>query len=669
MHRWTPKTVTAAVCAIAVAMVTPHVTAAQNLWNALKKAARAVQQAERHVPRSPSPQPGAAAPTAGQSRAAAFTAPPVPGSAPGTAGRLVPPPGTKIDVQTLSPMQQGAKFFVSPHGVHVATYETSGSRAVIYYDGTEGPPFDQILGGNGADNQPGVVFSPDGKRYAYCGRTADQFVVMVDGHELARSSESQQGKLDAASCRIGFTSNSRHVYYTTSAGDPTTSRHYVRFVFDGHSAPLSGSYTVDPIFSPDGDHYAMIVTDPANRNKWGLVIDGKLAPYLGGDPQWSADSRHLYTLRRIRLAGGRCCGVEALRDGKPFLRGDDIALHIPPAGDRVVALVTKSVSVRTAVQFLVIGGRKVPASQVVVNQGRIDHIVFSPDGRHYAARLTNPDNRQYVLVDGRRRREYQSVDNIGFTADSSTVVYTAFTNGKGFVVYGDRESNPCTTIAVGAAENTGAPIAFAPVGRGAASICGGTEQALFLDGKMVALAGRGASDLSFSSNGKHYAYVGPDRNRVWRLFLDNVAQPASHLGQSDTTGGDQYAFSPNGRHIAIFSWTSPSNPSYVRGVFVDGKFLPVAQIPYFYRLGFTADSRHLAWAQPVPGGNRYRVYIDGRPVLDADSAIAGNSPIRWWDMASDGSLSVLAQTDKSLVRIRITPSPNTSLATLLALAH
>ena len=38
--------------------------------------------------------------------------------------------------------------FVSPHGVHVATFENSGSRAVIYYDGVPGPKFDEILGGD-----------------------------------------------------------------------------------------------------------------------------------------------------------------------------------------------------------------------------------------------------------------------------------------------------------------------------------------------------------------------------------------------------------------------------------------------------------------------------------------------------------------------------------------
>jgi hypothetical protein len=177
-------------------------------------------------------------------------------------GPVHPPNGTKIEETVLAPVSTGAKFFISPHGVHLATYENSGSRVVIYYDGVPGPKFDEILGGtNNSSVEAGLVFSPDGKRYAYCGRAGTEMVVMVDGKEYLRTSESNMGRFDGSSCKLGFTSNSKHVFLyseaikSTARGDRRT-----RFIFDGKDVPGSttkptgGSEDLRNIFfSPDGD--------------------------------------------------------------------------------------------------------------------------------------------------------------------------------------------------------------------------------------------------------------------------------------------------------------------------------------------------------------------------------------------------------------------------------
>jgi len=82
------------------------------------------------------------------------------------------------------------------------------------------------------------------------------------------------------------------------------------------------------------------------------------------------------------------------------------------------------------------------------------------------------------------------------------------------------------------------------------------------------------------------------------------------------------------------------------------------------RLEFTADSKHIAWAQSVPGRAGFRIFVDGKAVAEADSAVASTSREGWWDMSPDGSLSVLAQDQNNLKRITITPSPETNLATM-----
>ena len=65
-----------------------------------------------------------------------------------SSGPIHPPHGTKVEETVMAPLAPGAKFFISPHGVHVATSENSGSRVVIYYDGVPGPKFDEITGGS-----------------------------------------------------------------------------------------------------------------------------------------------------------------------------------------------------------------------------------------------------------------------------------------------------------------------------------------------------------------------------------------------------------------------------------------------------------------------------------------------------------------------------------------
>ena len=152
-----------------------------SVWQQMKDAA--AKQASQQGQPQQQPQPGqrrGQPQTPGQAKS---------GSPTNDTGPFQPPAGSKIEEKILAPLQDRAKFEVSPHGVHVATIEADGSRAVVYYDGVEGPKFDEILpqGSNSS-----VAFSPDGNRYAYCARAGNQFVVMVDGKELVRSSESNE---------------------------------------------------------------------------------------------------------------------------------------------------------------------------------------------------------------------------------------------------------------------------------------------------------------------------------------------------------------------------------------------------------------------------------------------------------------------------------------------
>src|SRR5882724_3007285 len=393
-----------------------------SVWQQIKDAANQAQQQKKTQQQTGQQQPGQRSDKRGPSSQNQVS----------DSGSIKPPAGTKIEETVLAPVQEGARFLISPHGLHVATMGNDGSRAVVYYDGVEGPKFDQILTQLSND---GVVFSPDGNRYAYCARAGNQYVVMVDGKELVRSSESQGGTIVGTNCQLGFTSNNKHVYYfsNVTVTNPSTWG-FTRFVFDGKPEPGndSGWDTRELAFSPDGDHYAYVWNDPKRQKPWILIVDGKPAAYQGGAPQWTNDSKHLYTQKQV--PGN---GTELLFDGKPLMRAFNFKVYIPPVGDLVVVAVTGGTTFHPF-SFLVVNGKKVAGSDTV-ERGMIDNVVLSPDGKHYAAICGDTSSHHYVITDGKRGQEYIAVNKLAFTPDSSTVVYESSVNGKNFIVVGEQE--------------------------------------------------------------------------------------------------------------------------------------------------------------------------------------------------------------------------------------
>src|SRR5262249_48135053 len=142
--------------------------------------------------------------------------------------------------------------------------------------------------------------------------------------------------------------------------------------------------------------------------------------------------------------------------------------------------------------------------------------------KHYAAVCGDTSSHKYVIVDGKRGQEYVTVDKLAFTPDSSAVVYTAYVNGKSFIVVGDKE--------FGSSIGSVQPPVIAPAGnRVAAFMLTNGSTNLLMDGKVTPLNARGGSDLGFTPDGAHYAYFSIDAGNGSRLVIDGVAQPQSAL--------------------------------------------------------------------------------------------------------------------------------------------
>jgi len=114
-------------CIFVLAVITLTVLAAsaqtqkkESVWDKIKKAGQqGAQQGQQ--PQQPTQQPGQR--QDGQGHPSAQSRSQINDSGP-----FKPPAGTKIEEKILAPLQEGASFEVSPHGVHVATTETDGSR-------------------------------------------------------------------------------------------------------------------------------------------------------------------------------------------------------------------------------------------------------------------------------------------------------------------------------------------------------------------------------------------------------------------------------------------------------------------------------------------------------------------------------------------------------------
>jgi WD40 repeat protein len=561
----------------------------------------------------------------------------------------------------MAPFQQGSQFMVSPHGIHVATVQLSGSRKVLVYDGVVGPKFDSLFG---QDGEHPVTFSPDNNHWAYCGQQGNEWVVMRDGAEFMRGPGAANGTVNIQYCTLGFSPNSQHLYLT-SVQDAATAANFFRFVWDGKASPVGAPNDLRLYaFSPDGNHFAYIWNEPTTQAPHThLYIDNKEAPYNAGSMQWSADSQHLYSVRLVPVPGSRAGHVmEALLDGRPFLRADGLRLFVPPAGNMVAAAVVKNNPTGAASNFLVIGGKQVPGSE---SPSEITNMVFSPDGKRYATLYHNGSGQAWFFSDGKKGQTYQGVGRLGvlqtivaFTPDSSKMVYTATMSEQEFLIENDQESDPYRGFT---------QVLLAPSGNHVATAWQGQ---VTLDQKLIQFPGKdprlgNATGLSFSPDGTRLAGALRDSSGI-SIFVDGAILPgwgATNDGPVDNIQNHVYTWSPDSKHVAYFCRSSNPAAGSDQYVCMDGKAIHLGSLGSYANLTFSADSNHLFWTVRRPGYG-IRVFADGQPVFEGDSTSPGGMIKGTWEPGPGSSLLLLTQDQSGLKRVSITPSSTSGLASL-----
>jgi hypothetical protein len=550
-----------------------------------------------------------------------------------------------VDEQVVFAGEPGSSFAISPRGQHVAGRTLKGSRTVMVYDGVAGPPFDEIPGVPGEANMGGA-FSDDGSHHAYVGRQGTQWVVMEDGKEVGRGAPFFQGSGNQTIAWVGFTPGSKHLYYIISDGD----HHKFQMYFDGKPDPVIQD-PMQPVFSPDGEHYAYVfqVNKETGLPKPALMVDGKRATYVGGDPKFTADGLHLYTTMGIPNTSA----IDVLLDGKPIMRVGGVGLHMAPAGSAMLATVL-SVTPAGRLWFLTIGNKRVPNSDCH-GSGGINGVYFSADAKHWAVRCEDSNTSNWVMTDGKKGQEYQRVaSDVAFTADGRPV-YLATANGKQFIIVGDQEYGPYVGVqpqgpggVINSAAMSAAPVVIA--GNRVAFIAmepgaQGGNRVVVVDGK--AIKSVNPDGLGFSPDGSHFAYTEGQASRS--VVIDGVRPAPAPVAHETGDVPAQFTFSQDGKHLAFASFSGQA-----RAVAVDdGVFATDALASY--DVTFTPDGKHLVWLGGR-SGNRLRVYVDGEPVLESDQPATSRQSVEtWWNMGGDGVLTYLAQDGGVLKRFRVTP--------------
>jgi len=553
---------------------------------------------------------------------------------------------TKVNEQVLVTGEPGLQFGISPAGQHLAAVSLRGSRQVVVFDGVDGPVFDAIL-----ETNPKFVWSDDGSRLAYAGRSGQNFVIVVDGKEAFRGPWQAElaGRGQLPIVELDFTPGGKHWYAVIMNVDP--SRSHYRLVIDGKPGPVSQD-AIQPIWSPNGEHHAYIQSSfpvTAPRATYSLVVDGRPAPYMAGKPQFTGDSLHLFTERGIE----RSSQVDILADGQLFLRTESgVQLFMAPSGPGVLA--TSSLpnpsGARTAI--LLIGNKRVPGSECTDFAGL--KVFLSADAKHWAASCQS-----WVMADGKKGLEYGGgVSDVIFTADGRAV-YRSQTNGRNFLVVGTQESDAYAEMPPYVVNKRDGQVQLPALVRGnhVAYIAGrgGNNRVVVIDGKPIPATA--ASIVDLSPDGSRFAFLSGQPYQF--ATIDGTAYTQMTVDPANGNIGRQGTFqwTPDSKHVA---WIVNNKP----GVAIDGKFFATPQAPRY--LTFSADGRHLLWLMRDPRAPRHLIFLDGEQVL----ALPANGDLEtqadlYWGKNADGTIQFIAQDGDVMKRFTIVPGTSTSIDTLI----
>jgi hypothetical protein len=582
----------------------------------------------------------------------------------------------KIEETIAGPVNAGGLYVVSQNEARVAYVGAKGTRTVVTVDGVEGPVLDELFNGSAAvignagqllvhnanaggkfnGTPTAVIFSEAGAHYAYIGRQGNDYVVVHDGREIGRG---PRAALGLQHMPLGLSPTGKHAFWGEMKIE--NGRGTYRLIMDGKPEPWAGHQDLKPVFSPDDSRYAYLASAADDYRKPVLIVDGKVASYVGGQPLFTADNKLLIPAADLK-------GVFV--DGRRVaLEGISIEKIVPaPVGGRYAVIMRKKLVNYRGVGTLYLDGREVSGTE-----GAAD-ITFSPDGKRWALRCLNPEaGSAFMVIDGKKGSEYQTVSDGAFwTSDSSKVIYQITSSGRNFVVVDTEE------FAVGLLNSLmRSPFVFTKTGSRYSFSSGdpsNRSSLTIVDGKQILPAGVYAysDSFEFSASGNRYAFViGPIGRQGTAGIIDNGALiDKLPVASFQKTAGElerYFVLSPDGRHMA-----RPSYEQNRQGLYVDEKLVYSAAMGGIAYATFTPDSKHLFWLATEktaePNTIEHVVYVDGQPTIKlARGVMLGGKGA--WQMDAKGAVTLLGVNGNNVKRYRIAASDDMDVEKMITRAE
>jgi hypothetical protein len=507
-----------------------------------------------------------------------------------------------------------------------------GSREVVVIDGVDGPEFDHA-GHTWSGEALDFVFSADGMHSAYVAQSGDDLVEVRDGKTaftivsvkpLPNGNKASVPKIDQRLIhnpghQIGggghqclISPSGAHVAVVAHAGNTGESGGFYMFL-DGVKSPAYNSIDVGQVAFV-GEKLVYIAQ--SGDHQWHLVVNDKPGSAYGGLKNLlvNDDSSH-YAFIAAASGSGWGVGVDGVL-GAP--RGDIRNMVIASNG-RVTYITVASRNGATATQVgtsgLYVDNQNLGPVQmpfaVVDSIGRGSNVepfvLFSPDGKRFAYTRQVPGGLAAV-IDGKAGRAYDSIGVFQFSPDSKHYLYVGNRNSS-FAVY-DGEEMPGedgSGVSNFVFSQTGGRFAYL-----AKSAQAGTR--MVIDGKAgPPFYGLVPNSMSFSADGKHYAYATEANGSNWQLIRDGVATKVPSLVSFTTRTGPPHIdfppliFSGDGTRL-VWSW--PKSDGVSKDVIsIDGQEIMHGYSMYEFP-EFSPDSKH--FATMIRNANKYTVAVDGK---------------------------------------------------------
>ena len=533
------------------------------------------------------------------------------------------------------PTTYDSKYTISPDGQHLAVLKSSGSRRVVSIDGVDGEIFDSVDIINGTAKSTAlsmsmtseVIFSPNGKRYAYGAKRGGESFVVVDGktYPFGRGF-------------IFSPDSSRFAYYTT---DPMQGN-LGNVIVDGVAGPQIAG-TPNLLFSDDGKRF--IYTAHINGVP-SIVVDGKVTPAPGGIQALQMSSngrRYAYMTMVDRFWVPVVDGVVH----KNLQRADsmgELDLQLSADGKRwaFTSIMPTNASYS---QRAVIDGKAGPS------YFRVKELQFSPDGTRvgYIAGVgTRPqDERQFLVLDGKKTGlEYRDIRVLKFSPDSKRYMVEAMTDAGNFIIVDGKESEALfQSVTDFRFSNSGR---YTYTGR----LKSQPREQLIIDGTPhTEITEVTRNTLAFSPDGNRLVFGGTTKYPNTSAYLDGEIINLSIMNNMGPVPWKEAAFfSPDSKHVVFMS--DQGYPKW--NIYLDKK-PGVVGLTYSMPT-FSADGKHCAVAGKQPKDKKWKVFVNGKAVVDIDDVLHDNAGT--WQFEGD-KLYVVAKSDKQFVRYTIDTQSST----------